>query len=246
MENIIVDNTTYKPSTVYEELIENANASALQKKVNLLMAAWMDVAGDFSYEMSELKYGIKIKTGSDATNYISYGTFKSTEDISRCYLPTAILNLTTENFESIPVPANRPAFTWIFKDNLFLLQYSDKSLIKFVVLAKDITDSPLILGINNINGIIIKSDIAYNNVNMSAAKQISKDRICLIPYYDIEGGRIDGLYECVADDRSSAGDSQIYKDSTGRKWWVSAIQNVSPYTYLFKATCSTVFALQVQ
>lgn len=246
MENIIADNITYKPSTVYEELIEDVNVSVLQKKVNLLMAAWMDAAGDFFYETSESKHGIKIKTGSDATNYISYGTFSEIEDMSRHYYPIAILNSTTKNISSAPSSANRPAFTWIFKDNLFLLQYSDKNSLRFIILAKDTTGSPFILGTSDLSGMIIKSDIAYSSVNMSMTKQISKNRICLIPYYDVEGGRIDGLYECVADDRSSAGNSQIYKDSTGRKWWVSAIQNVSPYTYLFKATCSTVFALQVQ
>lgn len=39
MENIIIDNKTYKQNTVYEELIENINAGSLQKRVNLLMAS---------------------------------------------------------------------------------------------------------------------------------------------------------------------------------------------------------------
>lgn len=244
MENIIADNKTYKQCTIYEELIENNNASILQKRVNLLMASWIDAVGGFSYEMSETECGIKIKTGTDAENYISYGTFKEGEAQVNFY-PTPRLNYVYTSFESFNI-AYRPAFTWIFKENMFFLQYSYDNVANFLILAKDVNGESLILGINNLNGIMLKSDTAYEGISMMGTKQIAKERICLIPFYDIKGGKIDGLYECVADDRSSKISSRIYKDSTGRKWWLSAIYNFAPYVHLFKGQCNTVFAVQVQ
>lgn len=204
----------------------------------------MDVVGGFSYEMSGTECGIKIKTGTDAENYISYGTFKE-GGLQNNYAPTPMLNSINTSSES-PAANAHPVFTWVFKENIFILQYSDKNNVKILILAKDVNGEVLILATNSHNGTMLKKDTTYTGINMAGTKQITKERICLIPFYDVTGCKIPGLYECVADDRSSSAGSQVYKDISDRRWWLSAIYSCIPYTYLFKGQCSTVFAVQVQ
>lgn len=241
MENLIVDSVTYGPGVVYEENVILNGVASIQKVISI-MEAWINEVGDFVCVCRENKQGITIRCKESDENYVFYGSAMNNQ-----FNPSGVTNTETSGNETVPVASEQPKFTFIFKENMFILQYSYTKVARKLLLVKDVNGQTAIMYNNSDTiGDGIKNDTVYTSLSFNSVKQIAKERLCLVPYYDWTGENINGLYECVADESVATAQSTVYKDSTGKKWWVSAMASSAPTRYLSRTICDVVFATQVQ